>query len=470
MAQRAPVSPKPSKTANIARVTEEMYRRNLELAETNKTLLLLRKIDEIVLSSVTDTDMVMQQMARTLAEESGFPYAAIYLRNQRKGTLEPKSVVVRIGDRQAQSVCREQVMQHDLSMRYTHNPAVRSVKNLVIVPSSELFETLQPYVPIDEAESLQEKLALKSFFACPLLARNDVLGTLIVGTPETNEQLSYYEKSLLERLTVSVGVALDNTLLYAETQESSKRLRTANRHLKELDKAKDEFISLASHQLRTPLTSIKGYISMLLEGDAGPVTKEQQEFLSYAFSGSQRMVNLISDLLNISRMSAGKFMIDQTEVDLQKMVAEETQQLQQHASVKGLKLVFVAPKKPVPAIKLDENKTRQVVMNFIDNAIYYTKSGSVTVTLRQEKQELILEVTDTGIGVPPDAQKKLFTKFFRADNAQTVRPDGTGLGLFLAKRVIEDQGGTIIFRSVPGGGSTFGFSMPLTKESHDTHQ
>jgi signal transduction histidine kinase len=112
-------------------------------------------------------------------------------------------------------------------------------------------------------------------------------------------------------------------------------------------------------------------------------------------------------------------------------------------------------------VELDEGKTRQVIMNFIDNALYYTPKGDVTVTLDRAKDKVRLEVKDTGIGVPKEAREKLFTKFFRAGNAQMVRPDGTGLGLYLAKRVIEDQGGTIIFESVEGKGSTFGFELPI---------
>ncbi|HVE80830.1 MAG TPA: HAMP domain-containing sensor histidine kinase, partial [Candidatus Dormibacteraeota bacterium] len=274
-------------------------------------------------------------------------------------------------------------------------------------------------------------------------------------------QLSDFQTSLLERLTGAIGVAIDNTLLYEGIQDATKRLKTANRHLKELDQAKDEFISMASHQLRTPLTTVKGYISMMLDGDVGKVGKDQKEFLEYAYGGAQRMVHLISDLLNISRMEAGRFMIERTAVDLQKMAQEETTQLQTHAKEKGLKLEFIPPAKPLPTLNVDEDKTRQVVMNFIDNALYYTKKGRITVTLERAGDQAVLKVQDTGIGVPKADQAKLFKKFFRAENAHKVRPDGTGLGLYLAKRVIADQGGTLIFESAEGKGSTFGFKLPL---------
>jgi signal transduction histidine kinase len=143
------------------------------------------------------------------------------------------------------------------------------------------------------------------------------------------------------------------------------------------------------------------------------------------------------------------------------MIADEVRQLQNHAVAKGLKLVFERPDHALPPAEIDDGKTRQVVMNFIDNAIYYTQKGEVRVLLQQTGNHVRLEVHDTGIGVPLDARKKLFSKFYRADNAQIVRPDGTGLGLYLAKRVVEDQGGTIIFSSVEGKGSTFGFELPF---------
>jgi signal transduction histidine kinase len=454
--------------AHLDRINQEMYKRNLALAETNKTLLLLRTIDEVVLSAVIDTKAVMTKVASTLAQDSGFPFAAIYLRDNRRHVLRPQAVEIRIGEPAVQQRMQAFLSTQAISMRHDTNPVARSVQQLVIVTTSRLFEVVQPHLPIEEAEEAQEHLSLKCFFVCPLQARNEVVGALVLGSPQLPDQLGFYQKSLLERLTVAVGIAIDNTVLYAKSQESAAHLRAANRNLKELDSAKDEFISMASHQLRTPLTSIKGYISMLLEGDAGKLTATQQEFLEYAYGGSQRMVGLIADLLNVSRMSAGKFVIEKTTVDLDAVVRDEVQQLMQHATARKLTLEYHSPTKSLPPFPLDESKTRQVIMNFIDNALYYTKKGSVKVSLGRRGDAAELRVTDTGIGVPKEAREHLFTKFYRAGNAQTVRPDGTGLGLFMAKRVVEDQGGTMIFESVEGKGSTFGFLMPLKQETDAT--
>ena len=335
------------------------------------------------------------------------------------------------------------------------------------LPSGSIQDTLQDY---------GVRVMMK------LYTREEFVGYLLLSDKLSGDVYTSQDVALLEILIQELAVAISNAKAYEDIAEfnrtleqkvdtATKRLRTANIHLRELDQAKDEFISMASHQLRTPLTSIKGYLSMVLEGDAGKVNGQQEEFLGYAYNSTQRTVSLISDLLNVSRMSAGKFFIEKTTVDLTKLVTEEVQQLQQHAAAKQIKLVFTPPKRQLAPLQLDEGKTRQVVMNFVDNAIYYTQKGTVTVSLSTTGKRVELRVKDSGIGVPKAARSKLFTKFFRAPNAQNVRPDGTGLGLYMAKRVIEDQGGTIIFESVEGRGSTFGFSLPITaKEPHATRK
>jgi len=346
-------------------------------------------------------------------------------------------------------------------------------KRLMVAP--ELARLDAPMIVADELEGGERKHLMERHglrLSMSLRTREDFVGYLLLGDKLSGDIYSSQDIELLEIIGKELAVAISNAKAYAQIQEfnltlqarvdhATNRLRVANRHLKELDHAKDEFISMASHQLRTPLTTIKGYLSMMLEGDAGKLNKAQTEFVDYAFGSSERMVNLISDLLNVSRLSAGRFLIQTKPTDMVQMISEEVHQLQTHASAKHIKLIFEPPPEPLPPAEIDDNKTRQVVMNFIDNAIYYTQVGEVRVVLEQHADKVRLEVRDTGIGVPENARKKLFSKFYRADNAQTIRPDGTGLGLYLAKRVVEDQGGTIIFSSVEGKGSTFGFELPL---------
>jgi signal transduction histidine kinase len=220
---------------------------------------------------------------------------------------------------------------------------------------------------------------------------------------------------------------------------------------------------MASHQLRTPLTSVKGYLSMVLEGDAGEITEMQQKLLDQAFTSSQRMVYLIADLLNVSRLRTGKFVIEAVPTNLAEVVGGEANQLKETAKARGLTLTYDKPA-DFPKVMLDETKIRQVIMNFMDNAIYYSKpNGSIRVEVKETPKEVVYTVTDDGIGVPKSEQHHLFTKFYRAGNAKKARPDGTGLGLFMAKKVIVAQGGSLIFNSQEGKGSTFGFSFDKAK-------
>jgi signal transduction histidine kinase len=265
-----------------------------------------------------------------------------------------------------------------------------------------------------------------------------------------------------------IAVGLQNALHFYEIQQFNETLQTrvtratselkhTNRRLRELDSTKDDFISMASHQLRTPLTSVKGYLSMVLDGDVGSLNSSQEKLLGQAFRSSQQMVYLISDLLNLSRLNTGKFVIEPSEVDLSAIAQSEVEQLTETAKARGVTLVYEKPDS-FPMLMLDETKIHQVIMNFIDNAIYYTRpGGTVTVSLHETPSAVEYTVQDNGIGVPKKVQHKLFAKFYRAENAQKARPDGTGLGLFMAKKVIVAQGGSIIFESEEGVGSTFGF-------------
>jgi signal transduction histidine kinase len=185
--------------------------------------------------------------------------------------------------------------------------------------------------------------------------------------------------------------------------------------------------------------------------------------LAQAYSSSQRMVYLISDLLNVSRLKTGKFIIEPAPVNLAEVITGEVEQLKETAESRSITLEYNAPR-DFPTLMLDETKTRQVVMNFIDNAIYYTPAGGhIKVALADKPSTIELRIEDDGIGVPKSEQHHLFTKFYRAPNARRARPDGTGLGLFMAKKVIAAQGGALIFESQEGKGSTFGFTFSKAK-------
>jgi signal transduction histidine kinase len=307
----------------------------------------------------------------------------------------------------------------------------------------------------------------------PIFQEEAIKGYLFLGEHRSS-RYAIRDVQALETIADELVIAIRNALSLHEVKnlnatlqqridEATKELRASNAQLQRLDEAKDEFISMASHQLRTPLTSIKGYISMLVEGDVGKVTPDQKHLLDEAFISSERMVRLIGDFLNVSRLQTGKFIIEKQPVDLAKIVAQEIESLLPNASARKLKFTYKQPKN-FPALNLDESKIRQVIMNFADNAIYYSKEKStIKIELKTVGKTVEFTVKDTGIGVPDKEKDNLFGKFFRATNARKQRPDGTGVGLFLAKKVIDAHDGQVIFESKEGKGSTFGFRLPVVK-------
>lgn len=307
-----------------------------------------------------------------------------------------------------------------------------------------------------------------------LRSRTGLVGYLLFGYKQNGSSYTKRDTDFIDIVSDEFAIAIQSMLRFQEISEfnvqlkqkvdaATAELRVTNEKLQSLDKSKDEFISMASHQLRTPLTSVKGYVSMILDGDVGPITKEQRQLLQQAYDSSQRMVFLIGDFLNVSRLQTGKFVLELRDIDLAAIVQEEIEQLADTAKGRNIVIEY---KKPSEAITVtgDENKLRQVMMNFIDNAIFYSLGGKVMVQLHKEAGGVVFKVIDTGIGVPRSEQPKLFTKFFRAANARQQRPDGTGIGLYMAKKVVVAHGGTIMFSSKEGKGSTFGFKLPLKNQ------
>ena len=247
-----------------------------------------------------------------------------------------------------------------------------------------------------------------------------------------------------------------------ELQKLSNSLAVANDRLRELDMAKSEFISIASHQLRTPLTAIKGYVSLILEGSYGKVPVAIQDVLDKLYTINSRLVQLVEDLLNISRIEAGRIQYAFAPTQLEPLVAELVDMFALAAKNKKLSLKIHLPKVGLPKLTLDAGKIKEVVSNLIDNALKYTKEGGVTVSVDGDDRVARIIVADTGIGIHPEDKNKLFEKFSRINETTKMAVSGTGLGLFVGKNFIAAHGGHIHVESDgPGKGSRFIIELPL---------
>jgi len=232
--------------------------------------------------------------------------------------------------------------------------------------------------------------------------------------------------------------------------------------IEKIDKAKSEFISIASHQLRTPLTAVKGYISMILEGTYGQLAEKQTKPLENVYQSNERLIRLVNDLLNLSRLDAGKIEFSPELISLEEMVSDIIEELKINAEKKGLYIKMVKPPEPLPKIMVDQDKLRQVILNIFDNAIKYTKEGGVTFELKKLDEQEEIKVSDTGEGMDEGELNSLFQMFSRATAGTQLHAEGAGLGLYVAKQFIEMHGGKIWAES-PGKskGSTFYIQLPI---------
>jgi signal transduction histidine kinase len=310
----------------------------------------------------------------------------------------------------------------------------------------------------------------------PLKVQNEIIGYFTLGSKING---TFYDNTDIKNLLLlSNELALSiqnskafsliknfNVSLQSKIDAATKELSDANAKLKDSDVAKDEFIAMASHQLSTPLAAIDGYVTMAAQGYYGKIDAKLQQKLDAAIERTNVMKGLINDLLNISRMTSGKFHLDMSVNDIQALIETEVDQHKEEAAMKKVTIHYHKPDQQIPKIAFDKVKMQQVVSNFISNAIEYSPEGEVEIFLDFKDDSVSLRVKDNGIGVPEEQKAKLFTKFYRGENAKKIRPDGTGIGLYLAKRVIEDHKGKIIFESEPNKGSTFGFTIPANNSA-----
>jgi signal transduction histidine kinase len=305
-----------------------------------------------------------------------------------------------------------------------------------------------------------------------LMVKGELYGALFLASKNTGGAYSLRDIEVLKILTPEFAVAIQNALAYEEIRQfnytlerevehATRQLRTANDKLKELDKLKDEFVSIASHELRTPMGAIKSMISMILEGDYGKVTPQLKEPLNDMSVSVERLINLVNNMLNISRIEAGRMKFILKEFPIDAVVKRAATSLAPLAKTRNVKMAFEAL---VPElVQADQEKVEQILNNLIGNSLKFTPDGgTVTLGTKVEKDLVVITVCDTGVGIDPTDQEKLFGKFQQVANEKIGKPVGTGLGLYISRELARKLGGNLwVVHSELGKGSTFAFSIPL---------
>lgn len=265
------------------------------------------------------------------------------------------------------------------------------------------------------------------------------------------------------RKNISSHLVAENARLKRDLKKLKEELEKVNERFKEIDRQKDEFISVAAHELRAPATAIKGYLSMVLGGDVGDISEKARGFLTDASAVNDRLIRLVNNMLNVTRIERGHLAFQMERVDLAKVAQEVFYNFRFEAERKGLEFSLNIPDGIKDEVWADPDRIREVIDNLVSNAVKFTEAGRVAINIvNPKKSRVCLEVVDTGPGISHEEQEKLFRKFYRAE-ATEGKTMGTGLGLYISKLFVEKFNGKIGLKSEFSKGSNFWFELPLLK-------
>ena len=306
----------------------------------------------------------------------------------------------------------------------------------------------------------------------PLTNNNQLLGLFVMGTKYNQKPYTTKDLKVLNAISPKIGFAIKNARAYervkrrndaliSELQTANNQLRLANRQLRRDDKLKDEFVYIATHELKNPVTAMKGYLSLIKEGTYGALPSKLQDPFSQIDASNQQLIALLNNLLNIARAEAQKLIIKTQPVTICKVIDEVLHDVQALANQHHLSLTHTCPN-PAIAVMADKDRLREIINNLVTNAIKYSEQGVIDVTHEIVQDTLITHIKDQGVGISETDQKQLFTRFFRVEEEAAKGIPGSGLGLFICRQLIEKMGGKIWYASKLNEGSTFSFSLPLS--------
>ncbi len=447
--------------AKIEQATKELKQVNIDLEIRNKYLTSLQKISSTITRSL-NFEEVVSFIATSIKKEMGFCAGVVNFVDDKSRVMYIGAMTQDDGIDKIISSLPKKPREYRVSYDDSDNIAIRAMQTSNLEKSNFVYDVFKPAITKTQADQLQNALKIKSVVVVPMYSENKIIGSIDFFLCVESEKIKQADMEVMKALTDQTGLVIKNLHLYSEISSKNIELESANENLKQLDQAKSEFLSIASHQLRTPLTGIKGYLSMLVEGDYGKIPKKIEDIIKQVFEASNRMARLVDVFLNVSRIEAGKLKLELNGFDLGELVLRSVKDLEITANERGLKLSFEKMDN-VYIVKADSDKIKDVLLNLIDNAIKYTKKGSINVKLSKKDSQALVEVSDTGVGLAEEDIDKLFNKFSRGEDSSKINTGGSGLGLYVAKKVIDAHGGKIWVESLgKEKGSKFSFTLPLS--------
>ncbi len=447
--------------AKVDARTKSLKEANLGLQQRNKFLTAMQAVTNMV-SRTMDLKQVNQMIVNSISLELGYIGGILSFVDDKNQVLRISSITENEQSEEVIKILGQDPKNFEAEMKMRDLLGVKTVMSGQMNTSDKMSDFFSPPVEKNLIDQVQTKLGVKTIVGLPIFSEDKIIGIIHFLLAVEKKDVSSLDTDIMIALADQVGIVSRNLRLYNNLQATNQDLQVANMRLRELDQAKSEFLSIASHQLRTPISALKGYLSMIPDGDFGTVPPKIGKVVKDLFESAARLARLVNIFLNVSRIESGRLKIEKKPLQIGDMIESVISELHNESDKKGVKLIYKKPKPALPLVAADSDKLREVVLNLIDNSIKYTPKGQIEISATVENDNMHFKVQDTGIGIDPEEAKNLFRKFVRASGAAQVHTGGSGLGLFIAQKIIKEHGGQIWVESAgKEQGSTFQFLIPM---------
>lgn len=450
---------------NNSKLYEKINNQVVGLQEKTQDLASLLDISAIAASSL-ETSNITQKIVDSVPEKLGHlgyigGFLAMYdpITTELRGYSITESALIQ---KKVKELLDRPLGSYSIFVNRDNNLSTEAIKTGEIQIAEDAYKFVCPPVSKNIVITMQKLIGLKACAVLPIFIQGEAIGTFMFMIKKSPKEIGERDIALMKAFVNHISISIDNAMLFDRTTKQIAELERTKSNLEEILTMKNDFLHIVSHQLRTPLTAVRGLISMWRDGDFDHYTADKMKAVKdRVSSNADRLNNIINDMI-VAMESEGELKLVFGPTDIEKLIKENIEILKANYEKKGLYVKYSRVGENIPEIEADPKYLIHVFMNIIDNAEKYTERGGLEITLQRQANNIYIRFTDTGVGISEEDQKNLFQKFSRGKKSNLVNPNGSGLGLFIAKQILDEHHGDIQASSLgEGKGATVVVSLPL---------